>query len=134
MTIGMHFLRRSISVLALAVPMWLGAQRYNFEYYSHGDGLGGMEVHSLLQDRTGFIWIGATPGLYRYDGKHFRAYTQADGLPAAPVEALHETADGTLLAGTRKGIARLDGERFRAIEIPGSPAIISPSGLSSDRL
>jgi len=130
----MHFLRRSISVLALAVPMWLGAQRYNFEYYSHGDGLGGMEVRSLLQDRTGFIWIGSTPGLYRYDGKHFRAYTDADGLPAAPVEALHETSDGTLLAGTAKGVARLDGERFRAIEIPGSPAITSQSGLSSDRL
>src|ERR1700730_365463 len=120
----MHFLRRSISVLALAVPVWLGAQRYNFEYYSHGDGLGGMEVRSLLQDRTGFIWIGATSGLYRYDGKHFRAYTQADGLPAAPVEALHETADGTLLAGTLKGIVRLDGERFRGVEIPGASAII----------
>jgi len=111
MTTGMHFLRRSISVLALAVPMWLGAQRYNFEYYSHADGLGGMEVRTLLQDRTGFIWIGATPGLYRYDGKHFRAYTDADGLPAGPVEALHETSDGTVLAGASKGGARLDGER-----------------------
>jgi signal transduction histidine kinase/streptogramin lyase/ActR/RegA family two-component response regulator len=129
----MYFLRRSISVLALAVPMWLGAQRYNFEYYSHGDGLGGMEVRSLLQDRTGFIWIGATPGLYRYDGKHFRAYTAADGLPAAPVEALYETSDGTLLAGTAKGVARLDGERFRAVEIAGSAAIMSQSGLASDR-
>src|SRR2546423_6882541 len=115
MTAAMHFLRRSMSVLALAVPVWLGAQRYSFEYYSHADGLGGMEVHSLLQDRTGFIWIGTSTGLYRYAGKHFRAYTEAEGLPYLFVEALHETVNGTLWAGTRKGIARLDGERFRPV-------------------
>jgi ligand-binding sensor domain-containing protein len=52
--------------------MWLGAQHYTFKYYSHGDGLGDLEVHSLLQDRTGYIWIGTASGLYRYDGKSFR--------------------------------------------------------------
>ena len=67
-------LRRWIFFLSafLGLPFWLSAQRYNFEYYSHGDGLGDMEVHSLVQDRTGFIWIGTASGLYRYDGGHFR--------------------------------------------------------------
>ena len=51
----MAHLRRSIplSVLALVLPTLLRAQRYNFKYYA--DGLGGMEAHSLLQDRSGFI-------------------------------------------------------------------------------
>ncbi|PYT27038.1 MAG: hypothetical protein DMG58_21270 [Acidobacteria bacterium] len=53
----MSHLRRSIPllVLALVLPTLLRAQRYNFKYYSHADGLGGMEAHSLLQDRSGFI-------------------------------------------------------------------------------
>ncbi len=130
----MRHLCRSITlaVWALALPTWLGAQRYNFKYYSHADGLGGMEVHSLLQDRTGFIWIGASAGLYRYDGLHFREYTTADGLPDNYVESLHETVRGDLLIGTQKGVARRDGEKFRPIPIPDSPEIASQQGLTSD--
>jgi signal transduction histidine kinase/CheY-like chemotaxis protein/streptogramin lyase len=132
---SMRHLRRSIPllVLALALPTWLRAQRYNFKYYAHEDGLGAMEVHSLLQDRTGFIWIGASSGLYRYDGRHFRGYTTADGLPDIWIESLHETASGIFLVGTRKGLARRDGETFQTIPIPGTPAISSQQSLTSDR-
>ena len=131
----MRHLRCSIAllVLALALPTWLRAQRYNFKYYSHQDGLGGMEAHSLLQDRTGFIWVGTTSGLYRYDGLHFREYSKADGLPDVWVESLHETANGVLLVGTQKGLARRDGETFKTIPIPGAPAISSQQSLISDR-
>src|SRR6185295_6247921 len=131
----MRLLRHALPVwaLALALPTWLGAQRYNFKYYSHGDGLGDMEVHSLLQDRTGFLWIGTASGLYRYDGKYFRGYAVPEGLPDGWIESLHETANGTLLVGTRKGIARRRGERFQVIPIPGSPAISSQSGIASDQ-
>ena len=131
----MRFLSRStlVAVLSILLPTWLGAQRYNFKYYAHGDGLGDMEVHSLIQDRTGFIWIGTASGLYRYDGRHFRGYSQPEGLPDGSIESLHETSDGTLLVGTQKGIARRVGERFQAIPIPGTPAISSRSGLASDR-
>ncbi|HXI43471.1 MAG TPA: two-component regulator propeller domain-containing protein [Bryobacteraceae bacterium] len=130
----MRHLCRSIllAVWALILPTWVGAQRYNFKYYSHADGLGGMEVHCLLQDRTGFIWIGASSGLYRYDGLQFRGYTTADGLPDNYIESLHETAAGDLLVGTHNGVARRDGEGFRSIPIPGSPEITSQQGLTSD--
>ena len=131
----MRFQPRPILVMVLSVvlPTWLSAQRYNFKYYAHGDGLGDMEVHSLLQDRIGFIWIGTASGLYRYDGRQFRGYSQPEGLPDGSIEALHETADGTLLVGTQKGIARREGERFQAVPIPGTPAILTRSSLDSDR-
>src|SRR5689334_14806368 len=130
----MRHLRHAILLVvwAIALPTWLGAQRYNFKYYSHADGLGGMEIHSLLQDRTGFIWIGASSGLYRYDGLRFRGYTTADGLPDNIIESLHETVRGDLLVGTRHGVARRVGERFQAIPIPDSPEISTQQGLTSD--
>ncbi|HUJ19918.1 MAG TPA: response regulator [Bryobacteraceae bacterium] len=116
----------------LASPLGLRAQRYSFKYFSHSDGLGDLEVHSLLQDRTGFIWIGTASGLFRYDGEHFRGYTTSDGLPDGYVEALHETANGVLFAGTQKGVARYDGERFRPVPLPGMPAVSTQSGIASD--
>lgn len=130
----MHFPIRPILIVALsiALPTWLGAQRYNFKYYAHGDGLGDMEVHSLIQDRIGFIWIGTASGLYRYDGRQFRGYSQPEGLPDGSIEALHETADGTLLVGTQKGIARREGDKFQAVPIPGTPAISTRSSIDSD--
>jgi diguanylate cyclase (GGDEF)-like protein len=122
----------AVYVLTLVFPTWLGAQRYNFRYYSHGDGLRDMEVHSLLQDRQGFIWVGTASGLYRYDGWHFKQYGKAEGLPDGMVISLYETSDGTLFAGTRGGISRKQGERFTAVPLPGSPAISSRSSLASD--
>src|SRR5947209_2687953 len=113
----MRHLRRFIPLLvfALALPACLRAQRYTFRYFSHADGLRGMEVHSMLQDSTGFIWIGISSGLFRYDGLHFRGYTTADGLPDNWIESLHEIAGGILLIGTPKGLARRDGETFKTI-------------------
>ena len=41
----------------------------NFKYLTTEDGLGDLTVLSILQDQLGIIWIGATDGLYKYDGE-----------------------------------------------------------------
>ncbi|MCW5908700.1 MAG: histidine kinase [Chitinophagales bacterium] len=45
-------------------------------YYSINDekGLPGNEVYYLLQDKAGFMWMGTSMGLYRYDGNEFKRY------------------------------------------------------------
>src|SRR5689334_3875987 len=52
-----------------------------FERLTIEQGLSQNNVYSLLQDRTGFIWIGTADGLNRYDGYTFTVY-KAD--PANP--------------------------------------------------
>jgi signal transduction histidine kinase/CheY-like chemotaxis protein/ligand-binding sensor domain-containing protein len=99
------------------------AQRYGFKHYDRNSGLLDEGVHALLQDRTGFLWIGTENGLYRYDGQRFRGFSVADGLPAAEVHAIHQSEDGTLWAATPRGLARLRGERFETVDIsPGTGA------------
>src|SRR5436190_14056609 len=95
------------------------AQRYSFKYYGQESGLGSLDILALLQDRTGFIWVGTANGLYRYDGRHFHMFTKADGLPSMHVTTLAETADGTLWVGSPYGIARRAGDRFEKVEISG---------------
>lgn len=119
----------SVTVVCLALPSLL-AQRYSFKRYDQESGLPDQSIRTLLQDRTGFLWIATDNGLFRYDGHRFRGYTQEDGLPASQVEALYQTTDGTIWAATIPGLARLKGERFEAVDISGkrgAGALVSDS-------
>src|ERR1039458_4605590 len=102
------FLRSTVLVLLLAGAM--PGQRYSFKVYGQDAGLTNLDVHCLMQDRTGFLWVGTVDGLFRYDGRQFRAYTKVQGLPSVQIEALHQTADGEIWAGTAEGA---DGGPYR---------------------
>ena len=117
-----------LASLLLSNPLL--AQRHRFRYYSHRDGLKDTEVHCLLQDRTGFIWVGTATGLFRYDGSHFTAFQ----LPASAdnIEALAETADGTLWAGTSGGLARMRDGQLQLVDSLGWVSISGQSSLASD--
>jgi signal transduction histidine kinase/ligand-binding sensor domain-containing protein/ActR/RegA family two-component response regulator len=69
------------------------------------DGLGNLSVNCLLQDRSGFLWIGTESGLYQYDGSRFWQFGPKEGLPSGFVRALTLDRDGRLWVGTRDGLA-----------------------------
>ena len=111
--------------------MTLSAQRYRFKYFSHGDGLRDTDVHCLLQDRTGFLWVGTSTGLFRYDGAKFTGFVEVGGL-ASSIEALAETPDGTLWVGTQAGLARMRNGRLVLLDSPGWFRITGQASLASD--
>ncbi len=82
--------------------------------YTVFDGLGGMHVEDLYQDRQGFLWIAtADGGVSRFDSARFDRFGLEDGLPNLTVMAIAEEADGRLLFGTLGGgIAAYDGRGF----------------------
>ena len=79
------------------------------------DGLGGMHIEDLYQDRQGFLWIAtADGGVSRFDSAHFDNFGLKDGLPNLTVMAIAEDADGRLLFGTLGGgLAAYDGRDFQ---------------------
>src|SRR5271155_4052845 len=111
--------RAAISALLLAwVPMLCVGQQYSFRDYV--DGLGNLSVNCLLQDRSGFLWIGTESGLYQYDGSRFWQFGPKDGLPSGFVRALSLDRDGRLWVGTRDGLAFRTGQRrFSAVTYEG---------------
>ena len=124
-------LRVLIGLLACLAPVTALAQRYRFKYYGHGDGLKETEVHCLLQDQTGFLWVGTTGGLFRYDGADFVGFPVDD--PASGfIEALAETPDGTLWAGTQDGLARVRNGRLEFVDPPGRIRVSGQSSLAVD--
>src|SRR5271156_2981366 len=85
------------------------AQQYSFKDYV--DGLGNLSVNCLLQDRSGFLWIGTESGLYQYDGSRFWQFGEKEGLPSGFVRALSLDRDGRLWVGARDGLAFSTGQR-----------------------
>src|ERR1700726_1810636 len=90
------------------------AERLPIRVYTVDDGLAGDEIHAVLQDSRGFLWIATESGLSRFDGTRFVEYDPRQGLPSPNVTALAEEAGGALLVGTTGGLARLDPGRAAA--------------------
>ena len=72
-------------------------------------------IVSILQDRQGFVWLGAlNGGLYRYDGgqvvKFLNDPKDDKSLPGERVNALFEDQSGHIWAGTTHGLARFNPE------------------------
>lgn len=97
--------------LALATPASAadGVDRYQrLEQMHHTawtakDGLVGRPT-CLAQSTDGFLWIGTTNGLYRFDGIAFERFQPEQGsLPALQVESLFATRDGGLWVGFTGG-------------------------------
>src|SRR5579863_9460014 len=111
--------RATLSVVMLAcIVSVCKAQQYSFKDYV--DGLGNLSVNCLLQDRSGFLWIGTESGLYQYDGSHFWQFGEKEGLPSGFVRALTLDRDGRLWVGTRDGLAYSAGQRrFLAVTYQG---------------
>ncbi len=99
-----NFLRPFLSAFALlcAVPVVCSAQRYSFREYT--EGLGNLNIACLVQDHTGYLWVGTQNGLYRYDGTKFQSFGVAQGVPERMIQSLYVGLDGTLWVATTTGI------------------------------
>lgn len=74
-------------------------------------------VNALEQTSDGFLWIGTSAGLFRFDGARFTRFASSDGtpLPDLDITMLRAAPSGGLWAGTRFGrIYRIEGGRVRA--------------------
>jgi ligand-binding sensor domain-containing protein len=100
--------------MAATVAPSLGAQGSSVQVrrFTVEDGLAQNDVRSVVQDRTGFLWVGTRRGLQRFDGYTFTRYASLD--PSAPDElsssitGLAVDARGLLWVATPRGLFRTD--------------------------
>jgi hypothetical protein len=75
--------------------------------YTELDGVPGAQVHDVLPDRLGYIWIGTINGLARYDGYEFKRYfnnpNDSISIPGGIVWSLFEDHKGQIWAGCSPG-------------------------------
>ncbi len=84
------------------------AQQLSIRRYGVSEGLAHSSVHSIHQDKKGYLWIGTREGLSRFDGYRFTNYGVRDGLGHPFVNVVAEDGRGRIWVGTNgAGVACL---------------------------
>ena len=101
------------------------------------DGLSQGSVHTIFQDRMGFIWLGTQDGLNRWDGTRFSHFPHEPEDPAyisdQRIQTILQDGDGLLWVGTDGGtVDSLDpitGQFRRLIPAPEAPRKVILGGI-----
>ncbi len=90
-----------IVVFFFCVVIATAQEGYTFTQLNTDDGLASNDVHALHQDEKGFIWIGSSNGLQRFDGTKFVNFFMpgkkgSDALPISTLDYIVPGKNGTL--------------------------------------
>lgn len=86
--------------------------------------------NAITQTTDGYIWIGTSAGLVRFDGARFVVWKAPDGQPPLDtwINALLGASDGSLWIGTTSGLIRLQGDKL----VSFSPTSVGISSIIED--
>ena len=112
---NLHKMKKGVLVFLL-IFMLSGihsiGQELSFKRFGTPDGLSNGWVRCFYQDNYGFIWIGTSDGLNRYDGKNFKVYRPSNdkGIPLGNVTIndIITKDDTTLWIATDMGLFSLN--------------------------
>jgi ligand-binding sensor domain-containing protein/signal transduction histidine kinase len=94
---------------------------YSTRNYTVLNGLPQSQVTSLMEDKSGYLWIGTHGGgLARFDGREFKVYTTLDGLLTNQVISTYLDRHNMLWILHSRGITKFNGREFKKIEAPPS--------------
>jgi signal transduction histidine kinase/ligand-binding sensor domain-containing protein len=108
-----------ICLLLLTFTTWsqvpilpTSSPQFRFEKYDFRNGLSNPVISCIYQDHAGFLWVGTTFGLNRYDGTRFENYFNEPGklnsLVHDGIYSITEDKDNQLWIGTDQGISQLN--------------------------
>ncbi len=88
-------------------------QPHFFRHFTEKDGLSNPDVQCILRDRAGWLWVGTTRGLNRFDGRNFRQFLPDASQPGRTVSNenitdIEQDSAGFVWISTRDGLNRFD--------------------------
>lgn len=97
---------------------------FAFNHLTTDQGLAANEVNAIAQDSRGYIWIGTSHGLQRYDGIRFRNFRynadDSSSIPSNVVEQLFFDREDRLWLRSREGVTGIFDTRkmiFRQVDV-----------------
>lgn len=85
------------------------AERPTFVSYTTANGLSGNNLRAIVEDESGFLYVGGGQGIDRFDPSTGRVkhYGEPEGLTPAVLIAGHRDRNGDLWFGLTNGLARM---------------------------
>ena len=110
-----------LTLLLPAAASAAGTERAHINYitdvFNENNGLPTGDANAIVQDRSGYLWIGSYGGLIRFDGSTFTVFS--DRLESSAIRSLFESSDGTLYIGTNDaGVYRMCDDVFTRLTAP----------------
>ncbi|RKR83684.1 signal transduction histidine kinase [Mucilaginibacter gracilis] len=97
-----------------------------FRHITYRDGLFQNPIATILQDKSGYIWIGSWNGLSRYDGTNFKIFrpndSSATNISHSRINRLYQDQQNRLWIGTGGGLNLFDKqtETFKHVGLSNS--------------
>lgn len=99
-------------------------REFFFTVHNMNTGMPSDQVNSIIQDQDGYLWIGTTDGLIRYDGIRYRNFRHEQGnprsIPSNPVMQVMQASDGNiwvLLADGKLGLFNTSSLQYQEVRI-----------------
>ncbi len=107
-------------LFVLLSPAFLFSQNKKIEFKHLDVNLSGYSVKAFVQDYKGFMWIGTSNGLNRYDGNSISYYmhndTNINSVSNNGIMALYESKDSSLWIATTYGLNVYNREKNNFIQ------------------
>jgi ligand-binding sensor domain-containing protein/serine phosphatase RsbU (regulator of sigma subunit) len=95
---------------------FVSSQQFKFNHYSAVNGLTHQYIYSIAQNSSGYLWLGTSTGIVRFDGDGFQVFTEKEGLAEAFTTTLFVAANGQMWAGHNQGgVSMFDGDKFKKV-------------------
>jgi len=114
-----NFTKIYIPFFLILLFIRLDAQNYFVpeQKITHANGLSDDSVTCFEQDSLGYLWIGTTKGLNRYNGSEFLHWTMEDSLKSDWILSLEFDQKNNLLwIGTSEGLNVMDLDAFEILD------------------
>ena len=101
-----HLFKIAVSIWLLFISNNLRSQSVSefYQRFSINNGLSSNTCNTLLEDSKGYIWIGTSEGLNRFDGHQVKQYfhnpADTTTLCGNTIKCLAEAPDGKIWIGT----------------------------------
>ncbi|MDZ4793770.1 MAG: two-component regulator propeller domain-containing protein [Bacteroidota bacterium] len=96
--------------------------QYVFNNLQAKDGLSANEIISIHKDREGFVWLGTSNGLNRYDGSAFKIFNRrnknSNNLASETITTITEYGDGKIFTGNPLGLSFYDKQKGTFTAVP----------------
>jgi len=92
-----------------SINVYAQSKTLQFQHITTETGLPNNSTFDIIQDHVGFIWIGTSAGLSRYDGSKFKTYNRKENnLKGLNVKAIFEDSEKELWLGTDKCFSKFN--------------------------